>query len=342
MIRRIQQLNRPQRVLIFVLIFGGGLFLLVTLYAILTLQALNTVQRNSAIALMDGVTVTEIATLPDDDAYPASITLGADGFVYTGSYVSGALWKIAPDGSVTELPGTRDTFGSISGLVAGPDGSLYVLDRLDSRLGARGGVVFRIMPDGNITEFSVLGSADEQRNPNDITVDARGYIYVSDWGLAGIWRIDPDGSNGQLLWTAPVIEGVIDYAPTGLAYDSLHDALIVTDPETNTIYQVALDGQSQELLYNQATKPEDEALPGFDGVTVTAEGVIYVTALSLNRVARLENGELTFLAGDFRGASDLEYAANRIYIANWDQFSLFLGPVEPRLPFGIDVITLPG
>src|SRR5690606_19703748 len=103
LIQRIQQLSRPQRVLIFILIFGGGIFLLLALFAVLALQALNSAQRTVAVALSEGVTVSEFATLPDDDSYPASITVGADGFVYTGSYVSGALWKIAPDGGVTEL-----------------------------------------------------------------------------------------------------------------------------------------------------------------------------------------------------------------------------------------------
>lgn len=341
MIQRIQRLSRPQRVLIFILLFGGGIFLLLALFAALALQALNSAQRTVAVALSEGVTVREFAILPDDDSYPASITIGADGFVYTGSYVSGALWKIAPDGRVTELPASRDTFGAISGLAAGPDGTIYVLDRLDSRLGARGGVVYRVGVDGNITEFATLGGPDDQRNPNDIMVDARGRVYVSDWGEGGIWRYDPDGRNGQVIWQPPALEGVDSYAPTGLAYDPIHDAMIVTDPEANTIYSVAVDGQSAELLYTHKDRPPEEA-PGFDGVTVTPQGVIYVTALGLNRVARLENGELLYLAGDFRGASDLEYAASRLYITNWDQFSLFVGPVTPRLPFAIDVVTLPG
>ena len=72
-------------------------------------------------------------------------------------------------------------------------------------------------------------------------------------------------------------------------------------------------------------------------------GEIYVALLNWNRVARLEEGELVMLAKDFRGASDLAYdgARDRLYVTNWNQFSLGFG-TKPQLPFAIDVIEFGG
>ena len=47
------------------------------------------------------------------------------------------------------------------------------------------------------------------------------------------------------------------------------------------------------------------------------------------------------IAGHFRGASDVEFAApNRLYVTNFDQSSIVLPIVRPQLPFAIDVIEL--
>ena len=55
----------------------------------------------------------------------------------------------------------------------------------------------------------------------------------------------------------------------------------------------------------------------------------------------LVDGDLVMLAQDFRGASDVAYdaARKRLYVANWNQFSLGFG-TRPQLPFAIDVIHL--
>ena len=50
-----------------------------------------------------------------------------------------------------------------------------------------------------------------------------------------------------------------------------------------------------------------------------------------------------YIAGQFRGSSDVDAGdGGRLYVANWDQSALALPFVTPRLPFGIDVVTLGG
>lgn len=336
MLRRIQHLNRGQRIVVFMLFIGGGLLALLALTAGLALITLNSGGRGQAVSLKDGVTVREFAVLPDNDAYPAAVAVGPDGVVYTGSFVTGAIWSIDSSGRITELPGTRDAVGSVAGLALAADGTLYVVDQEDADPLTTGGLIRRIAPNGEIADFATI---DDERGfvlPDDAALDAEGNIYVTDRGRAEVWRFDESG-KGHLWWSAPPAEGQIRPAPTGLAYDAGNDALIVSDGNLDIIYRVFANGSS-EILYNHAGR---EFPPGFDGVTVTPDGVVYVAALSQNGIVALNGDELEYTAGSFRGASDVDYFDNQLYVTNFDSFSLVVPAVGPRLPFALDVITFP-
>jgi sugar lactone lactonase YvrE len=284
--------------------------------------------------LVEGVNATTFATLPDADAYPAAVTVGADSTVYTGSYSTGAIWAIDPAGNVRELPNTRAAIGAVSGLVAAPDGTLYVVDQNDDDPRTAGGDLKRVTPEGIIEPFAAI---DDERGfiaPDDVELDGAGRVYVTDRGRNEVWRFEPDGVGA--LWWSP---GEAGGAVTGLAYDATGDMMIVTDPETSTLYRVSIADASGEVLYQNP--PDAASPPGFDGAAVAPDGALYVAALAQNGVVTLRDGGLVYLAGNFRGASDVAFAApNRLYVTNFDQSSLVLPLVEPRLPFALDVVTL--
>ncbi|MBZ0299135.1 MAG: SMP-30/gluconolactonase/LRE family protein [Anaerolineae bacterium] len=339
MILRIQRLPRAQRTLIFIAFLVGGVLLIVAITVGLILLSFNT-GRDQSVALVEGVTAGEFAVLPDDDAYPATVAVGPDGAVYTASYVSGAVWSITPDGSVRELPGTRAAFEAVSGLAVGPDGTLYVIDLDDANPLTLGGEVRRIDPQGSITPFAVPGDERGFLLPDDLALDAQGRVYVSDRGRAEVWRFEADGSGGIAWWTPPEAGSGDDTrpAPTGLSYDSAHDALIITDSNLNTIYRVSITTGEGEQLYRHVGQ---EYVPGLDGVTTAPDGTIYAAALEQNGLVRLKDGDLEYIAGVFRGLSDVAYFEGKIYAANFDSFSLLVPLVHPRLPFALDVIELP-
>jgi sugar lactone lactonase YvrE len=293
--------------------------------------------RDQSVALIEGVTVREFAVLPDDDAYPATVAVGADGTVYTGSYVTGAIWSITPDGTFSEIPGTRDALGSVSGLAVDAEGTLYVVDLDDSNPLTLGGSVKRIALDGRITTFD--GPGDEQGFllPDDITLDVQGRVYVSDRGRREVWRYEADGSGGSVWWTAPESDSETRPAPTGLAYDPAADAILITDSNLDAIDRVLIATGETERLYQHLGT---EHAPGLDGVTVVPDGTIYAAALAQNGLVRLTDGELEYVAGLFRGISDAAYYDGKIYAANFDSFSLVVPLVRPRLPFALDVVEL--
>ncbi len=331
--RNLRYLSLWQRRLVFILVFGGILMALIAVTWILANQAINGGKRVMAVALVPNVTVRQFATLPDDNAYPAAVVAAPDGTVYTGSFSTGAVWQITPAGVVSEVTGTRAHIGAVSGLAVAPDGSLLVVDDLDTDPRSSGGKVVRVQ-DGTVTKFADPGFVA----PNDIVIDKTGYVYVSDPGLNQVWRFDADGSNGEVWWEPPKPDGSKRRAITGLAYDATRDAIVITDPEYDDIFRVAISDQSTDLIYHHGDRANP---PGFDGATVTPDGTLYVAALGENGVAKVDNGKLDYIAGSFRGASDVEFAApNRLYVTNFDQFSIVVPVVHPELPFALDVIEL--
>lgn len=341
MIRNLQRLPLAQRRLVFFLILIGAIMLLVLVTLLLIGQSLNSGRRDLSVALVPEVSVREFAVLPDNDAYPPAVAAAPDGTVYTGSYATGAIWAIDAAGTVRELPNTRETIGAVTGLTTIPDGTLLVVDQLDTDPRTRGGRIYQIAPDGTISPFGTTDGDIDFIAPNDITLDSAGAVYVTDSGRNEVLRFVPaaDGTvAAESWWAVPTQTGSTRSALTGIAYDATTDAIVVTDPELNRIYRIPVATVQGEIVYEHGERAN---APGFDGITVGPDGTLYVAALAQNGVAIVQDNDLDYIAGLFRGSSDVEYAApGLLYVPNFDQTPLVIPLIQPRLPFAIDVITL--
>jgi sugar lactone lactonase YvrE len=344
MIQSIQKRPQWQRVIIFSVVI---LAIIVIIYLItlgVAYMGVNTGPRTQSIAMQDSMTVREWAVLPGDDAYPGSLTIDTGGNVYTGSYVNGTIWHVTPDGDVSEMPESGETFGSIAGLVWA-DNTLYVLDR-NSPLTIAGMSLWQWRT-GSAPE-KLAESHDTDRFPYDLARDTDGNIYVSfvvlksangDSGDDVIVRYPAQGDS-SVWWTAPDNTSI-----TGIEYDPIQDRLIAVDTKNSNLYGIPRANPADStMFYEQTVDPK----PGFDDVTVSPDGTLYLAALELNRVAALSPAnELTYLAGAFRGSSRTAYDAvrRRLYVNNWNQQSLLSDQVlfvqidvKPKLPFALDVI----
>lgn len=338
MLQQLARMQQRQRVLIFVLLFVGGLMLIIAVTVFLILWSINTTPRELAVAVVDTITVTEFAQLPDDDAYPARVAVGADGLIYTGSYATGALWIIGSAGQPNEFPDVRDAVGSLTGLDVAADGTLYLLDRLTFNPRSAGGTIWRVSPQGIVTELGGIPDETGFIAPGDLTLDADGNLYVTDRGRREVWRFAGDGSAAALVWTVPGDdERATEVVPTGIAYDASTSTLIVSDSEAGTIFRVNPANGQSSIVYRY---PGQTHPPGFDGVTVAPDGTIYAAALGQRSVVQVQNGDIVYLARGFRGGSDVAYHNGRLIVTNFDQRSLVLPGLEPQRPFALDVIEL--
>lgn len=359
MIRRIQQLGQGQRILIFVLMIIGGLLFLAAITLFLISLSLNPGERQQAIALVDTVTVEEFTTLPDEDSYPASIAVAPDGAVYTGSYETGAIWRIQADKPINEtvarenrieadtpyleeIAGTRETIGSVRALDISADGTLYVLDGTDSDPRARGGTIWSITPDGTLTDLGGIERTSENEDgetitesflsPYGLTLDNNGNLYVSDRGFREVWRITPDGDE-SVFWTPPAEANV-----AGLFYDENTDSLLMSNPDTHSIFRVSMDGTNTEVVYQH----DGAQNPGFTDVTVL-DGTIYAVAIDQRAIVRVSEGEIFYIVGTLRGPNALASSGDdTLYVTNFDSASLVNPGQVPQLPFGIDRVMLAG
>jgi len=333
-----KQQSIARRIVFFFGISITAIILICGVTVLLIRSALMT-DRREPNPVMPGVVVRSFNELPGDRAYPEAITIGPDGNIYVGSFCTGDIWKITPEGE-RELwsKGGEDRVRAASGMVFGPDGFLYVADHGDCNPRRSTSSIKRISADGQTIE--VFGNINKNDIPNSLVFDSEGSLYLTDTQNGTIRRLDEDGRFGT-WWLLPDISK--EARPTGLAYDASTDTLIVADTNSGSIYRIGFTEDREPLTEQLIYRNDSREL---DGLAVDENGRIYVTIFNQNEVAVLQADEsgLDVLAGDFREPSDIAYLDGVLYVTNFDSLSLapLLGLIiDPALPFSVDAIELP-
>ncbi|MBI5931295.1 MAG: SMP-30/gluconolactonase/LRE family protein [Chloroflexi bacterium] len=329
--------NRQRRFWGVVLFFIVSLVFICGLTALLVRSAFNNARHESK-AVLAGASVDTLVELPGDRAYPGALAIGPDGNIYAGSFCTGDIWRITPDGQrETWVKGGSKTIQAASGMAFAPDGSLYVIDRKDCDPRRGQGQIKRISADGQTVEQ--IGTLENDEVPHSITFDNEGVLYFSDTQRGTILKLN-DAGEFETWWTLPEVSDKAQ--PTGLAYDAVTDDIVVADTAAGTVYRLDFDLDRKPKLLGTVYGEDDREL---DGLTIDDLGRVIFTIYDTNKVARIElNGDITILAEDFREPSDVGYLNGTVYVTNLDSVSL--APVislliDPSLPFTIDKITLP-
>ncbi len=155
---------------------------------------------------------------------PQAIAIDSTGNLFVADRYNATIRRVTPSGNVTTFAGLGGVAGSANGVGSaarfnGPIGiaidgaeNLYVVE-----LGNHS--VRKITPDGTVTTFAgVAGSTGTSdgvgtvarfQNPQAITVDPYGYLYVTDTDAHTIRRISPSGVV-KTIAGSPMVSGMVD------------------------------------------------------------------------------------------------------------------------------------
>jgi uncharacterized repeat protein (TIGR03803 family) len=235
---------------------------------------------------------------PADGAQPrAGLIQGPDGTLYGttvsgGSAGGGTVFQMAPDGGGFMLLHSFNVYAEgglpYSGLIQGPDGTLYGTTSTTNRNGfpVPLGMVFRLAPDGS--GFTVLhsftGDPDGRypsagliQGPDDTLY---GTTYYGGSARGTVFRLAPDGSGFTLLhsFTGAPTDGQNPSAsliqgPDGTLYGTTAYGGSVG---IGTVFQMAPDGNGFTLLHGFDGAPADGTQPRA-GLIQGPDGTLYGT-----------------------------------------------------------------
>ncbi|HEU5115614.1 MAG TPA: SMP-30/gluconolactonase/LRE family protein, partial [Isosphaeraceae bacterium] len=172
----------------------------------------------------------------------------------------------------------RDPSGRANGLIFLPDGRLVAAEGANSGGGRRVSVT---EPDGSVKMLADSFEGKRFNSPNDVAVDTKGRVYVSDPRYVGgeprdleaeaVYRIDPDGSVHRVETTAT--------KPNGLAVSPDGKTLYVSDngPKRKALLAVPLNSEGDAKGKPKVLKNFGNGR-GIDGLTVSTDGKIVTTA----------------------------------------------------------------
>ncbi|MEO6809515.1 MAG: SMP-30/gluconolactonase/LRE family protein, partial [Isosphaeraceae bacterium] len=167
----------------------------------------------------------------------------------------------------------REPGGRANGLIFDPKGRLIVAEGANTGGGRRVSITDL---DGNVRTLADRYDGKRFNSPNDVAIDAKGRVYVSDPRYVGdepreldvesVYRIDPDGSVHLLNTTAK--------KPNGLVVSPDQHTLYVSDRRLLLALDLADDGSvSRPRVLHDFGDGR-----GIDGMTVTRDGQIVAAA----------------------------------------------------------------
>ena len=185
---------------------------------------------------------------------PVGITVDASGNVYVADESNHCIRKITPTGVVTTLAGngsegfvdgvgTTAQFHYPYGVAVDASDNVYVSDRFNLRIRkiTSAGVVSTLAGNGTQGFTDGLGNAAQFDNPNGVTVDVFGNVYVADQGNHLIRKITPAGLVTTLAGSVSNGWGTMFALPGDVAVNASGNVVYVADGNNHRIRKITIE-----------------------------------------------------------------------------------------------------
>jgi sugar lactone lactonase YvrE len=185
------------------------------------------------------------------------VAVAADGAVYVGSWVDGAVRRITPQGEArVEL---ETSHAGVQALAAAPGGAIYAA-------GVPGGTIYRLEPGEEPAQVCHLGV----QNVWALAVADTGHLWAATGGKGELYTISPDGGHSVAFTAA-------DRHITSLAVGVDGTLYLGTSPR-GKVYALLPDGTPRAICEIDAA---------VQSLAVDAEGNVYVGTSPKARVLKI-------------------------------------------------------
>src|ERR1700683_4065809 len=246
-----------------------------------------------------------MAKLPDT---PEGLGVDSKGNIYAALFHSGEVVMVKDDGSyehVAWVPSKEESGkGDLIGLDFDKADNIYVAYKQHSKYDATdlADPFHPSCKDVKVTQSGVYKVDAKSRKvtalatradgwpfcfPDDVTIDSKGNVYMTDLTYSGIWRISADGKKVD-LWSA---HALLNWSATPYTGYPIGVNDLVMDKDEKNIYAVT-DGDPRGLKIpiqadGTAGEPQRLQAGGFwalDGVELDERGNIYVSDIFRNEI----------------------------------------------------------
>jgi sugar lactone lactonase YvrE len=233
---------------------------------------------------MSGQSVTArsggVIIIPGDRYFPEGVTVTSDGAFFVGSMEEGCIMRAAP-GAKTFAPfisGGATGLVSVLGLYADEARGLLWACSADAGNGRLTGKAPVGIKAFDLKTGEPKGSYDFPGGgfPNDLTIDPKGNVYVTDSWTPRILRL-PAGGSALEEWINDPQLGVEIWSLNGIDYDRQAGAIYTVNQRAGKLFRIAVqtDGSAGQVTLIQPSRglrrPDGLKVIGPNAL-VTAEG----------------------------------------------------------------------
>ena len=262
---------------------------------------------------------------------PRGLAIDAADNLYISDTQNDRIRKVDADGIITTFAGIGDDpavsgsgdgdpasvarINSPEGIAVDAGGNLYIVDGTIRKVDAAG-IITTVAGNGAMGPgYSGDGGPAtnaQLSDPQSVTVDAAGNLYISDTGNNSIRKVDSSGIITTVVGNGTTYVGVLNH-PLGIAVDASGN-LYIADTYNNVIRRLSPAGSLTTVAGDGSASYAGDGGPANlasldapSAVTVDSAGNLYILDAYNQRVRMVENNIISTIAGNGMWNNTYEY-----------------------------------